>query len=506
MKFKFLLVLPLLFLSSCDNTNVNSSSSSSSNLNNSSITTTNTTTTTTTSEPTTSVQKESMTFDVYGINDFHGAVNCQYSSAGYYELGLGKLSTYLKTDSTSDEKFIISSGDMWQGSIESSINKGKYLTDAMNLMGFDSMTLGNHEFDWGQEVITENSNFANFDFLACNVVDRNGELIPGVKGSTIVTKNNFKVGIVGYIDSSCYYSITATMTEGLSFEYQFDDEYVLKECEKLHQQNVDFIILSGHSDLNVLRDFDLQDVINEGGIDLVLGGHSHSTEHDKFIRNDGKIVPVLNALCNGEMVSKSTFSYDAETDDVTYVSSTLVNFEQSQYQNLEEDPAILNLYKTKYDVDDLKNEVIGTIDGDLYSYGSAANLAASAIYDYAINNYSQYNIVAGISNQARTNIESGQLTYGELFRSFPFENELLIYKVDRNYLSKMYSDSSRFLNKEFDINDINFNETVYVCAIDYVALKDYSVSQCVRTNTFYRDVITNYIKEKGTIRAYEYDY
>ena len=61
MKFKFLLVLPLLFLSSCDYTNVNSSSSSSSNLNNSSITTTNTTTTTTTSEPTTSVQKESMT-------------------------------------------------------------------------------------------------------------------------------------------------------------------------------------------------------------------------------------------------------------------------------------------------------------------------------------------------------------------------------------------------------------------------------------------------------------
>ena len=97
MKFKFLLVLPLLFLTSCDNTNVNSSLTSSSNQNTSSITTTNTSITTS-SESTTSVQKESMTFDVYGINDFHGAVNSQYSSAGYYELGLGKLSTYLKTE------------------------------------------------------------------------------------------------------------------------------------------------------------------------------------------------------------------------------------------------------------------------------------------------------------------------------------------------------------------------------------------------------------------------
>ena len=68
------------------------------------------------------------------------------SSGTYYEGGLAKVGGKLKEFKAADpdHTFIISSGDMWQGSMESNLNEGALITEAMNNIGFDSMTLGNH--------------------------------------------------------------------------------------------------------------------------------------------------------------------------------------------------------------------------------------------------------------------------------------------------------------------------------------------------------------------------
>ena len=75
----------------------------------------------------------------------HGSI-LENSSGTYYEGGLAKVGGKLKEFKAADpdHTFIISSGDMWQGSMESNLNEGALITEAMNNIGFDSMTLGNH--------------------------------------------------------------------------------------------------------------------------------------------------------------------------------------------------------------------------------------------------------------------------------------------------------------------------------------------------------------------------
>ena len=87
------------------------------------------------------------------MNDFHGAAVYNKSSS---ELGILKQGTFFKQKGKEKNTLILNSGDMWQGSLESNYNHGELLTYAMNDIGFDCFTLGNHEFDWGAKYITSN--------------------------------------------------------------------------------------------------------------------------------------------------------------------------------------------------------------------------------------------------------------------------------------------------------------------------------------------------------------
>ena len=66
----------------------------------------------------------------------------------------------------------INVGDYWQGSADSNLNRGKFLTEVGNVLGFHAMTLGNHEFDWMDTHIKENKEFAKYPFLGANIINK----------------------------------------------------------------------------------------------------------------------------------------------------------------------------------------------------------------------------------------------------------------------------------------------------------------------------------------------
>ena len=104
------------------------------------------------SNPTIETPEGSINFDIYTINDFHGAT--QLSDDYYCEIGLPKMSTVFKQFAKENTSFFLSSGDIFQGTIESNTNRGEYVTRAFNIMGLDATSIGNHEFDWGIEKIS----------------------------------------------------------------------------------------------------------------------------------------------------------------------------------------------------------------------------------------------------------------------------------------------------------------------------------------------------------------
>ena len=101
------------------------------------------------------------TFDLYSINDLHGKFDDTYANGGVDE-----MTTYLRAaQENNPNTILISAGDMWQGSAESNFTKGKMITEWMNDLGFVSMTMGNHEYDWGESYIENNAELADFPFL-----------------------------------------------------------------------------------------------------------------------------------------------------------------------------------------------------------------------------------------------------------------------------------------------------------------------------------------------------
>jgi 2',3'-cyclic-nucleotide 2'-phosphodiesterase (5'-nucleotidase family) len=112
-----------------------------------------------------STEARMVSFDVFAINDLHGRLTDTADQPG-----LDELSTYLKLQPKNT--ILLSTGDMWQGTSESNLTRGFIITDWMNRMDFTAMTVGGHEFDWGEEWLQKNIQMAQFPFLGINVYNR----------------------------------------------------------------------------------------------------------------------------------------------------------------------------------------------------------------------------------------------------------------------------------------------------------------------------------------------
>ena len=181
--------------------------------------------------------------DFYAVNDLHGKFRDTASQPGVDE-----LSTFLRRAYFAEDNVIIlSSGDMWQGSSESNLTQGLIMTEWMNDMDFVSMTLGNHEFDWGEDMILQNHNIAEFPFLGINIYDREThQRVDYCEPSVIVEKSGIQIGIIGAM-GDCYSSIAADHTKGIYFVNGRElTELVKAESKRLREAGADVIVYSIH--------------------------------------------------------------------------------------------------------------------------------------------------------------------------------------------------------------------------------------------------------------------
>ena len=184
----------------------------------------------------------------YATNDFHGSIVETNSEPGIFKLG-----SYLKSEFAAkrNKTVYVDAGDIWQGSADSNINRGKFLVEAMNVLKLDAQTIGNHEFDWYDTVIETNKELANYPFLGANIMVREtGELATNLvsydetfKASTMVTRNdvNWDCGTIRilkapFLECYCPYTFKPVTT------------YIEREAN-LRAQGADMIVLSTHDSL-----------------------------------------------------------------------------------------------------------------------------------------------------------------------------------------------------------------------------------------------------------------
>lgn len=456
------------------------------------------------STPTTSneYRKGTRKLEFFGLNDFHGAISESSSEPGIF-----KISSYLKSRYAANEggTVLLNAGDFWQGSADSNINKGAFLTRAMNELNADAMTIGNHEFDWYDTAIINNKARANYPFLGANIMRKDTNKLATeivhyddtFKASTMVEKNDVRIGIVGAIGAYLESSILATAVAPYSFEPV--DSYIRSEVINLKSQGADVIALVVHESL--AGNYAAYDrILSDKLVDLVFSGHAHAKDNQLI---NG--IPVMQTNGNGKQIMEIEATYDFDlkefrVDNRTFAEAAYIKGAYS------EDVAMRALFSEYEDeINEVKNEVVGTLSAPI-SKGGLVNMANQLMYKYA--NDLEYTNVVAVHNTGGVRVEyipQGPVTYGDIYQAFPFDNEVMIIEevlgeTLKNFISYH---SSYPMSSHAIIDDENYT----LVTIDYLSVSEYSSVKDMaqkHTGQYVREFIAQNFRDKGTIDGYDY--
>ncbi|MBR4419594.1 MAG: hypothetical protein IKT32_01820, partial [Clostridia bacterium] len=223
---------------------------------------------------------DDFTIQLFSTNDIHGQVN----ASGSYP-GLAALTTKMQSLASQNDQFniFIDQGDIYQGTAESGLTNGYIMDDFLLYNGYDTTTLGNHEFDWGEERIADHVNYSPVTILANNVRYSDTGLSPEwATPYKLVSRNGVKIGIIGSL-GNVKSSISASMVTGIDFLTGSSlTAQIKKDSQALKDLGADFIILSIHDGAesslsNGVSSLTYYDIASLSGsyVDLVLESHTH---------------------------------------------------------------------------------------------------------------------------------------------------------------------------------------------------------------------------------------
>ncbi len=450
-------------------------------------------------------------FDFYSINDLHG----KFADADG-NIGVDELTTYLKNARKENPNSIfLSAGDMWQGSSESNMTKGQILVDWMNELDFTAMTIGNHEFDWGEEYVKSNAAMAEFPFVAINVYDREtNKLVDFCTPSVMVDRNGIQIGIIGAAGDN-YSSIAVDKCDEVYFKTGRELTNLVKsEADRLRQQGADFIIYllhdgygqSGSRFLTSSQMSSYYDVsLSQGYVDLVFEAHTHQGYRAE---DEHGVYHLQNRGDNKGGISHVEVAINSVTLKSRVNTAELVN--NAVYQNLDDDPIVEQLLEKYEDQISGASRVLG-YNSRYRNSSTLLQIVAQLYYELGEKTWGdQYDIVLGggfMSARSPYNLQAGEVTYGQLQSILPFDNQLTLCSVKGRDLKNKFINTS---NDRYYIyygeygnsikNNIDNNKTYYILTDSYTAYYAYNNLTVVAEydpNVFARDLLAEYIEAGG---------
>lgn len=421
-------------------------------------------------------------YQILMINDTHGSFVDDYTP------GLARVSSIIN-EVDQGHLIKVANGDIFQGSYVSNVLQGAPLIDAMNAMEFDCFVIGNHDFDWGLDVVYQyadgdpSNGEANFPFLGANIIDkRTGERVDWLDAYTVVDVGNAKVGIIGLIGYELESSILSTRVEDYDFVYPVS---IVRDCAKELRTELgcDQVIVSIH-DYDEALNQTLASLSGVYAIDGILCGHSHQQISTTLTRSDNKQIPIVQNRDKNRTVT--VVDYDLENP----------SFVVSQYNPFD--------YQPDYEIISLENKYQATIDEGNRVLGSTSYLSKSVLGHYATDLMAdKYDVDMAIINTGgiRATISNGQLTVADVFEVFPFDNQVITLTMKGSTIKELYRDNADYLyfNTSFNINNINNDGYYDVAVIDYVFFNPYYEEfngvEYYNTTDILRDLLVDYLDE-----------
>jgi 5'-nucleotidase / UDP-sugar diphosphatase len=346
------------------------------------------------------------------LNDFHGFAE-PYKSAGNPDMlgGIAYLAGEAKRLRQERPTLLLAAGDMIQGNQWANLYEGKSSIEVMNAMDFSAMVLGNHEFDFGQEVLKKRIQEAKFPVLAANV-----QGVPGIKPYVIKELSGIKIAVIGLVTETTPSATHPKNVKGLVFSSPIQSaKKVLKELG----DKPDLVIVLSH--LGFPADRRLAEAVR--GIQVIVGGHTHTRIETPFRVNETLIVQAWeHAKALGVL-------------DLTIQDGKVLHYEGELLpvdpERLKPDPLVLkivNQYKNQAAT--IIEEKIGETRVDLQGTGSRiqeTNLG-DLVTDI-LRKETKADVALINGGGIRAEILKGAIRMKDLFSVLPFRNYPMVIKV-----------------------------------------------------------------------------
>ncbi|CCJ32663.1 5'-nucleotidase C-terminal domain-containing protein [Caloramator australicus] len=372
------------------------------------------------------------TIEIVSFNDFHGALKTEGKNPG-----AAKLATAIKDiKKNNPNTIVVAAGDIYQGSAMSNLLKGKPVSDMLKNLGIVASAVGNHEFDWGLDLIPKWAEEGGFDFLAANIIDKTtGKPVTWAKPYKYVTVNGVKIAFLGLATPETAYKTKPENVKDLIFAdpVKTAEEwgYLIKNGY-VPEGKADILIALTH--LGTAQDATTKVISGEGAdlaqvkyLDGIITAHTHMTVSGYV---NGK--PIVQAYYNGRTLGKLTLKYNhygyliGIEPSVVSVSTTLA------------DDAEVKAIYDKYDKDlkPILDEVIGKTEVDLpHDRFQGLSLLGEWVSDVM---RKRAGVQIGITNGGglRTSILKGDITVGKMYEVMPFDNTLVKMELSGADLKK----------------------------------------------------------------------
>ncbi len=349
---------------------------------------------------------------IFHVNDFHGFAE-PYKPYGSDEMlgGMAWLAATVYELRMEKPTLLLAAGDMIQGNNWANLFQGESVIEMMNAMKFDAMVAGNHEFDFGQDVLRKRIAGAEFPVLAANV-----EGMDGLRPYMLKEINGLKIAVIGVVTEETPVTTHPRNVTGLKF---ISPEEALNKYVKELRPKADVIIVLSHLGHNVDR------IIAEkvSGIDVIVGGHSHTRVEQPVVIN--KTV-VLQAWEHG----KALGVLDLTLDDRKLIKTEgrLVDVRPLAGRENKEIAAIVEKYRSR--VDAVLDEKIGEAGLDLDGENTRkretnlGNFLSDIVRSTA---NADAAIIGGGS--IRTSMKKGAIKIKNVYAASPFNNYIVAVRL-----------------------------------------------------------------------------
>jgi 2',3'-cyclic-nucleotide 2'-phosphodiesterase (5'-nucleotidase family) len=345
------------------------------------------------------------------VNDFHGFA-AAYKPYGSDETqgGLAHLAQRAEELRAERTTLFLAAGDMIQGNNWANLFQGKSSIEVMNAMNIDAMVLGNHEFDFGQAILRERIGEAKFPVLGANISG-----LSTVKPYIIKKLSGLSIAVIGVVTGDTPITTHPGNVTGLQFLSPVDT--VEKYVRELRGKS-DVIVVLSHTGFDA--DSDLAKKVD--GIDVIVGGHSHTKVDKPALIGKTYIVQAFE-----HSKALGVLDLTVKNGSVVQASGRLEPIKPIGKEN-ETVKAIIAKYQQK--VDAVLNDTVGVSLIDLD--GTNVRLRETNLGNFiadAIRKTSGADAAIINGGSIRTSIMRGQIRVSDVYAAVPFDNYIVAVKL-----------------------------------------------------------------------------